>query len=357
MKAYPVLLVIAVTVVACTTFGTLSPMPSASPLSPRPSPSPEVTVIRDILADPARYEGREVIVVAYYRGWDLFGETGGGPPRTRSDVAVADATGAIYIVPADGAEKILEALPSPQDIAATDILLRLRGKVERTPDGRPYLAVTEVKRMEGLPPGIALRVRRTGGIAGFDQELTVFGDGTAYFTDRRLRQRAHFQVDSAALQQAIEGLRPFLGQGEVGVPVPDGFAYMITVQEEGKTEQVTFYEGRLPESAAQALQPVRDWFGQGQGKRQPVVPSPVSGPEEAARRALAEKLGISTEEVTVVSSEEVDWPDTSLGCPQPGMMYAQVITPGYRIILEAQGQQYEAHTDRVGGQVVFCSAP
>jgi hypothetical protein len=51
--------------------------------------------------------------------------------------------------------------------------------------------------------------------------------------------------------------------------------------------------------------------------------------------------------------EAVDWSDTSLGCPEPGMAYAQVITPGYLIVLGAAGQTYEYHTDE-HSSVVLC---
>ncbi|MCD6291080.1 MAG: hypothetical protein J7M34_11300 [Anaerolineae bacterium] len=69
---------------------------------------------------------------------------------------------------------------------------------------------------------------------------------------------------------------------------------------------------------------------------------------------LAERLHVAEDEITVRSVEAVEWSDTSLGCPQPGMMYAQVITPGYRIVLEAGGQRYEYHTDR--SRVLLCSS-
>jgi hypothetical protein len=74
---------------------------------------------------------------------------------------------------------------------------------------------------------------------------------------------------------------------------------------------------------------------------------------ELARDDLARRLGLALEVIQLVSVEAVDWLDTSLGCPEPGMMYAQVITPGFRIVLEAKGQTYEYHTDR-SGQVVLC---
>jgi hypothetical protein len=95
--------------------------------------------------------------------------------------------------------------------------------------------------------------------------------------------------------------------------------------------------------------------------------TPIPGPEAAevtpppeaeqvvglAREDLAETLGLSPEEIRLVSVEAVEWSDASLGCPQPGMMYAQVITPGFRVTLEAGGETYEYHTD-TGDHVVLC---
>lgn len=73
------------------------------------------------------------------------------------------------------------------------------------------------------------------------------------------------------------------------------------------------------------------------------------------RQDLAERLNITPEEIEVISVEAVDWPDTSLGCPEPGMQYLQVVTPGSRIVLEAQGQQYTYHTG--GGNLILCEQP
>ena len=73
-----------------------------------------------------------------------------------------------------------------------------------------------------------------------------------------------------------------------------------------------------------------------------------------ARKHLAGKLSAKEDAISVVSIEEVEWRDSSLGCPQPDMMYMQVITPGYRITLESQGKRYVYHTN-MGEQVVLCS--
>ncbi|MFQ5886210.1 MAG: hypothetical protein ACE5II_03135 [Anaerolineae bacterium] len=67
---------------------------------------------------------------------------------------------------------------------------------------------------------------------------------------------------------------------------------------------------------------------------------------DLAKGNLARRLGVGVKEVTLVSAEAVEWPDASLGNPQPGMVYAQVIIPGYKIILSAGGQEYEYHSDQ-----------
>ena len=77
--------------------------------------------------------------------------------------------------------------------------------------------------------------------------------------------------------------------------------------------------------------------------------------QQAARRLLVERAGVAPGDVAVVSSEAVEWPDSSLGCPRPGMMYAQVITPGFKVTLHAEGEAYEVHTDE-GRSAVLCDA-
>jgi hypothetical protein len=82
-----------------------------------------------------------------------------------------------------------------------------------------------------------------------------------------------------------------------------------------------------------------------------------AGPEarmgELARAALAKELGLAESDIAVVTVEENEWRDSSLGCPKPGVNYLQVITPGYKITLEAQGKRYEYHSD-TNRRVVRC---
>lgn len=64
-----------------------------------------------------------------------------------------------------------------------------------------------------------------------------------------------------------------------------------------------------------------------------------------ARADLAARLGISPDAIVVLSSEAVEWSDTSLGCPEEGFAYATVIVPGYQIVLAVDDQTYAYHTD------------
>ena len=71
---------------------------------------------------------------------------------------------------------------------------------------------------------------------------------------------------------------------------------------------------------------------------------------------LADRLGVRVEDITVRSVEEVTWPDASLGCPQKDFAYAQVLTPGIRITLDAAGAEYAYHAGD-GRDPFFCLDP
>jgi hypothetical protein len=84
--------------------------------------------------------------------------------------------------------------------------------------------------------------------------------------------------------------------------------------------------------------------------------SAASGTERIiamAKENLAQRLSIPITQINLVEIKEVEWSDSSLDCPQPGMSYLQVITPGYRILLEASETQYEYHSNR-DAYVVYC---
>ncbi len=64
-----------------------------------------------------------------------------------------------------------------------------------------------------------------------------------------------------------------------------------------------------------------------------------------AREDLSQRLGVNVNDIKLAEIARVEWGDTSLGNPQPGMFYAQVIVPGFKMLLEADGLTSEYHTD------------
>ncbi len=75
--------------------------------------------------------------------------------------------------------------------------------------------------------------------------------------------------------------------------------------------------------------------------------------DQRAIEDAARTTGVDPGSVRVLNVEARDWPDASLGCPKPGMMYAQVITPGYLVVVAGGGKRLEYHTD-LRGRAVMC---
>ena len=75
----------------------------------------------------------------------------------------------------------------------------------------------------------------------------------------------------------------------------------------------------------------------------------------AMRSDAARRAGSAESAVQVASVQPVTWPDASIGCPQPGMVYAQMLVPGWRVVLEAGGRRYDYHAAR-GGRWLVCPA-
>lgn len=85
----------------------------------------------------------------------------------------------------------------------------------------------------------------------------------------------------------------------------------------------------------------------------PSVREPVPNEIEAgARKLLADEVGGA--DFSLISSEGMQWPDASLGCPKEGFGYAQVITPGYKLVFDLAGESYPVHTNADGSHIVIC---
>jgi len=83
--------------------------------------------------------------------------------------------------------------------------------------------------------------------------------------------------------------------------------------------------------------------------------SPVIAPDaliKTASEALAKVLSLNVADIKFVSAQLVEWPDSCLGMALPGVACSQIVTPGYLIVLEANGVQFEYHTNADGSVIV-----
>lgn len=111
----------------------------------------------------------------------------------------------------------------------------------------------------------------------------------------------------------------------------------------------------------------------GKGLPQRITPQPGDGSDdgsggglpdgdtseiaEKVRQALSAKAGIALNQIQVVSVEPVEWPDGCLGIRTRGVACVAVITPGYLVLLEANGQTFEFHTDTQANAILQAGAP
>jgi len=127
--------------------------------------------------------------------------------------------------------------------------------------------------------------------------------------------------------------------------------HLITLFILGACQSLTLREGPVPPQPTPSVVqfPVDEY---------PSTPDLETTPQpvKIAIQDLASRLDLDPELITLISMNPVLWPDSSLGCPQEGMMYTQVETEGFLIWLEAEDSLYRYHSDTTG-EVVLCGSP
>ena len=75
------------------------------------------------------------------------------------------------------------------------------------------------------------------------------------------------------------------------------------------------------------------------------MPEAILGPilDEAAKLA-----NVPPQQLVIVRAEAVVWNDGSLGCPEPGMEYAQALINGFWVVISGAGQTYDFRVGRDG---------
>ena len=94
----------------------------------------------------------------------------------------------------------------------------------------------------------------------------------------------------------------------------------------------------------------------------PITPVPgdgVSVPQGIVDAVLADaaaRTGVAVADITVVEAASVTWPNGALGCPQPGMVYTDMIVPGYHVVVEAGSKRLD-YRFGMNGAPLLCENP
>ncbi|MGI8999314.1 MAG: hypothetical protein ACR2GO_06370 [Candidatus Limnocylindria bacterium] len=77
---------------------------------------------------------------------------------------------------------------------------------------------------------------------------------------------------------------------------------------------------------------------------QSTIPSTGEVPAEVLANVLAdamERSGLDASAIDTLRAESVTWPDGSLGCPEPGVMYTMALVEGYQVVLQAGEEELD----------------
>lgn len=77
--------------------------------------------------------------------------------------------------------------------------------------------------------------------------------------------------------------------------------------------------------------------------------------QQAAITLLSQTLNLPPGQLTILSTEAVTWSNGCLDVERPGMMCTQALVEGYRIIVEANGREYEVRTNQTGSVAVIAN--
>lgn len=63
---------------------------------------------------------------------------------------------------------------------------------------------------------------------------------------------------------------------------------------------------------------------------------------------VSEALSVAADQIQIETVEQRDWPDACLGLPNPDEACAEVITPGWLIVVNVGGTEYRYRVDETG---------
>ena len=201
------------------------------------------------------------------------------------------------------------------------------------------------------PDVTVLAWHREGGLAGFCDELAVLGDGRVVVSTCRggahtiLGEGTLTPAQQAQLDDWVSRLEAFDIQ-QTDPATADAMTVRLALAGRGGDEAT---EQELQAIHDYVASLYRDVGGLPQGPTPtPEVFQPLPAEERAfaaARAALAAELGIDEVSITRQEMALQEWTDSCLGLGGPAESCLQAITPGYRFVLQAGDELWEARTN------------
>jgi hypothetical protein len=72
---------------------------------------------------------------------------------------------------------------------------------------------------------------------------------------------------------------------------------------------------------------------------------------DAVLADASQRTGTPAEDLVITKAELVTWPDGGLGCPEPGMVYIQVLVDGYQVVVADGVTQLDYRGDGNGFRI------
>lgn len=86
------------------------------------------------------------------------------------------------------------------------------------------------------------------------------------------------------------------------------------------------------------------------------IPDEIKKPFALISTDLEKRSSLPASSFQITGYDMQTFPNSALGCPDPDLMYTQVLTPGYRIQVAAGGKTYDYRANLAGTFVLLCGS-
>lgn len=146
------------------------------------------------------------------------------------------------------------------------------------------------------------------------------------------------------VEETLKPLKPETSEPSVNGETDDSNLELIVPTKPGATELEPLQTSPI-ESEENPMEPLTT------EEKSTMTPSnnEVSNPDklpqvQMAINDLAKRLTKSIDNIEIITVELVTWPNSGMGCPQPGMAYTQVPVDGLLIRLSVEGAIFNYHS-------------